>query len=134
MSYIIEKAVQYEIKEIDYDPWNATQFANNASNEGFRCVEIRQGYKTMSEPTKDVEKLILEKKLITFGNPVLRWAFSNAVAKPDPSGNIKLDKSKTNSRIDPVIAGITCHARAMLDDSSLGINEMTENYLEQMGW
>lgn len=115
LSYIMEQSKLYKIVELDYDPWNATQFANNAMNEGFECVEIRQGYRTMSEPTKDVEKLVLQKKLITFGNPVLKWAFSNAVAKLDPAGNIKLDKSKATQRIDPVISGITAHVRGMLN-------------------
>lgn len=118
LSYIMEKAKLYNIAELDYDPWNATQFATNASNEGFECVEIRQGFRTMSEPTKDVEKLVLQKKLITFNNPVLKWAFSNAVAKLDPAGNIKLDKSKATQRIDPVIAGITAHVRGMLNAST----------------
>lgn len=121
-SYITEKAKIYKIKEIDFDPWNATQFANGMINEGFECVEIRQGYRTMSEPTKDVEKLVLEKKLVTFNNPVLKWAFSNAVVKIDPAGNVKLDKSKATQKIDPVIAGITAHVRGMLGGTSFDLN------------
>lgn len=115
-SYIMEMSKKYQIQEIDYDPWNSTQFANNLMNEGFECVEIRQGFKTLSEPIKDVEKLILEKKLITFNNPVLRFAISNAVPSLDPAGNIKLDKSKASKRIDPIIAGVTSHVRAMLHE------------------
>lgn len=134
LSYIMEKAKIYDIVELDYDPWNATQFANNATNEGFECVEIRQGFRTMSEPTKDIEKLVLQKKLITFGNPVLKWAFSNAVAKLDPAGNIKLDKSKATQRIDPVISGITAHVRGMLNASSgIDINQYaTEEFLSKL--
>ena len=115
-SYIMEMSKKYQIQEIDYDPWNSTQFANNLMNEGFECVEIRQGFKTLSEPIKDVEKLILEKRLITFNNPVLRFAISNAVPSLDPAGNIKLDKSKASKRIDPIIAGVTSHVRAMLHE------------------
>lgn len=115
-SYIMEMGKKYQIQEIDYDPWNSTQFANNLMNEGFECVEIRQGFKTLSEPIKDVEKLILEKRLITFNNPVLRFAISNAVPSLDPAGNIKLDKSKASKRIDPIIAGVTSHVRAMLHE------------------
>ena len=113
LSYIMEMGKRYQIKEIDYDPWNATQFANKAMDEDIECVEIRQGFKTMSEPIKDVEKLIIEKKLVTLGNPLLRWCFSNAVATLDPARNIKLDKSKSTRRIDPVIAGINSHVRGM---------------------
>ena len=115
-SYIMEMGKKYQIQEIDYDPWNSTQFANNLMNEGFECVEIRQGFKTLSEPIKDVEKLILEKRLITFNNPVLRFAISNAVPSLDPAGNIKLDKSKASKRIDHIIAGVTSHVRAMLHE------------------
>ena len=113
LQYILEMGKIYDIKEIDFDPWNATQFANKAMNEDIECVEIRQGYKTMSEPIKDIEKLILEHKLITLGNPLLKWAFSNAITTQDPAGNIKLDKSKSTRRIDPVIAGVNSHARGM---------------------
>lgn len=127
-SYIMEMASKYKIEEIDYDPWNATQFANNLMNEGFECVEIRQGFKTLSEPIKDIEKLILERKLITFNNPVLRFAFSNAVPSMDPAGNIKLDKSKASKRIDPVIAGVTSHVRGMLHEHiNLDVNSHVLN-------
>lgn len=129
-SYIMEMAKIYDIQEIDYDPWNATQFANNMMNEGFECVEVRQGYRTMSEPTKDIEKLIIEKKLITFNNPILKWAFSNCVAKIDPAGNVKLDKSKATQKIDPVISGVTAHVRAMLGGNNLDI----ENYIMKDEW
>ncbi len=135
LSYIMEKAKIYKIIELDYDPWNATQFANNAMNEGFECVEIRQGYRTMSEPTKEVEKLVLNKKLITFGNPILKRAFSNAVAKLDPAGNVKLDKSKSTQRIDPVISGIIAHTRGMLDAAlHFDINKYAEEDLLNKLW
>lgn len=130
-SYIMEMAKKYQIQEIDYDPWNSTQFANNLMNEGFECVEIRQGFKTLSEPIKDVEKLVLEKRLITFNNPVLRFAISNAVPSLDPAGNIKLDKSKATKRIDPVIAGITSHVRAMLHEH---INFDINSHILQDEW
>ncbi|AHM56401.1 putative terminase large subunit 2 [Peptoclostridium acidaminophilum DSM 3953] len=124
LSYITEQAKKYRIVELDYDPWNATQFANNASNEGFICIEIRQGYRTLSEPTKDVEKLILEKKLLTFGNPVLKWAMNNVVVRLDPAGNVKPDKSKAAQRIDPVMAGIISHTRAMLNPGAVDLNAL----------
>lgn len=117
-SYIMEMAKKYKIIEMDYDPWNATQFANNMMNEGVECVEIRQGYRTLSEPTKDILKIVLAGKLIYLGNPVLTWSANNAVAVSDPAGNIKLDKSKAEQRIDPIISLITCHVRAMLDETN----------------
>ncbi|KDR95911.1 Phage terminase-like protein, large subunit, contains N-terminal HTH domain [Peptoclostridium litorale DSM 5388] len=112
--YIFEKAKVFDIMEICYDPWNATQIANDFKNEGFTTVEVRQGYKTLSEPMKNVYDLVLQQKLIHNGNPLLTWTMSNVVATQDPAGNIKPDKSKAQYRIDPAVALITSHSRAML--------------------
>lgn len=121
-SLIYEKAKIYDIKEICYDPWNATQIANDLDAEGFLMVEIRQGFRTLSEPTKDLEKLIIGGKLIHNNNPLLTFAVGNAVAVSDPAGNIKLDKSKTQFRIDPCIAMVTSHVRAMFGRPTMDLN------------
>ena len=115
MDYIMLMSKKYKIVEIDYDPWNATEFAQRMEAEGFTCVEVRQGHRTFSEPMKDVERLVLQKKLIHFNDPVLRWAISNTVATADSAGNIKPDKSKSTQRIDPSVSLITAHSRAFSD-------------------
>jgi phage terminase large subunit-like protein len=122
-SYIFEKGLIYKIKEICFDPWNATQAANDLANEGFTTVQIRQGYGTLSEPTKNVMSLVLQKRLIHFNNPLLKWAINNAVVTSDPAGNIKLDKSKTTFRIDPAAALINSHVRAMLNEDTRSVYE-----------
>lgn len=113
-SYILEMDKKYKTQEICYDPWNATQIANDLGNEGYTMVEIRQGFRTLSEPTKHIMSLVLQKKLIHFNNPVLTWAINNAVVTQDPAGNIKLDKSKTTFRIDPAMAMVISHVRGMV--------------------
>ena len=113
--YIMSEARKYDIKEICYDPWNATEFAHHMENEGFTCVEVRQGARSLSEPMKDIERLVIQGKLIHFDNPVLRWAVSNTVATKDSNDNIKPDKSKAIFRIDPAVAMITAHSRAKTD-------------------
>lgn len=115
MDYIMSMARKYKIVEIEYDPWNATEFAQRMETEGFTCVEVRQGPRTLSEPMKDVERLVVQGKLIHFKDPVLKWAISNVVATTDSAGNIKPDKSKTTQRIDPAAALITAHSRAIAD-------------------
>lgn len=115
MDYIMSMARKYKIVEIEYDPWNATEFAQRMETEGFTCVEVRQGPRTLSEPMKDVERLVVQGKLIHFKDPVLKWAISNVVATADSAGNIKPDKSKTTQRIDPAAALITAHSRAIAD-------------------
>lgn len=122
-SYIRETATKYKIKEICYDPWNATQMANDLQNEGFICVAIRQGFITHSEPIKDIEKLVLEKKISYEKNPLFSWAVSNVVIREDPNGNVAFDKSKARNRIDPAVAMINSHVRARIVAEEKDLNK-----------
>lgn len=103
---IINLGKEYKILEISYDEWNATQIALELQAEGFTMVPARQGFKTLSEPMKEVERLVLEKRFIHGGNPVLRWMADNVVAKVDTNTNIMPDKSKSTTRIDGIAACI----------------------------
>ncbi len=97
----------YKILDIGYDPWNATQIAKTlADTDGLPMMEFRQGYKSMNEPAKELEKLIVQRKLVHFGNPVLRWMASNAQVSEDPAGNIKPVKAQKDSpkKIDGIVA------------------------------
>ncbi len=120
--YIKEVAAKYVVKQIGYDPYNATQFANDMTADGFLMVEVRQGMVTLSEPTKDIEALVLQKRIITGNNPLLRWAVSNAIAKTDANENKMLDKSKARFRIDPASAMIISHTLARLNNNEPDIN------------
>jgi phage terminase large subunit-like protein len=60
----------------------------------------------MSPAVERVEELLLNAKLTHNGNPVLRWAFANAVLDKDAAGNRKLTKAKSYGKIDPAVASI----------------------------
>ena len=49
----------------------------------------------MSPPTKELMKLVLEKRVAHGGHPVLRWMMDNVFIRKDPAGNIKPDKEKS---------------------------------------
>jgi phage terminase large subunit-like protein len=110
-------ADRYQIEELAYDPWNATQTAIELGDRGLLCVEFRQGYQSMSEPSKAFEKLVTSHKIghaTPKGiNPLVRWALSNAAIKRDPAENIKPDKSSARGRIDPIVAAIMATGRAI---------------------
>lgn len=111
-----EKEEKWVIKEVDYDPYNASQFAQSMEKDGYEMVEIRQGIKTLGEPTKDFREMTYKKKIIHDGDPVLSWAVGNAITKIDAQENIMLDKSKSTDRIDPIAATINAFTRARLDE------------------
>lgn len=91
--------------EVGYDPWSARQFCEvDLPFDGFNMEQVRQGYATLSSPTKMLLELVLSGKLRHGGNPILRWHMDNCVAVSDPAGNIKLDKGKATNRIDGIAA------------------------------
>lgn len=116
--YIEKMSKELVIKEIDYDPYNATQFAQSMESKGYVMVEIRQGIRTLGEPTKDFRESVYKGNIIHDGDPVLTWAVGNAITKTDAQENIMLDKSKSTNRIDPLAATINAFTRARLDEFS----------------
>lgn len=103
------------IEEICGDPWGFLQIGNDCIDMGYEVVEIVQGIKTLSEPTKDFRDMVYLKRVIHDGNPVLAWAVGNAIAdQVDRNKNIILNKKKSKENIDPIAATINAHVRAML--------------------
>ncbi|SDX45366.1 Phage terminase-like protein, large subunit, contains N-terminal HTH domain [Marininema mesophilum] len=125
MKYIQDQVITHgwKVLEVCFDPYNATHFAQEMEAEGYTVLEIRQGYQTLSEPTKDFRELVLSKKIIHDNNPVLTWAISNAVTRQDHNENIMLDKDKSTNRIDPIAALLNAHVRARLRTEGPSIYE-----------
>lgn len=97
---------EFQIQDIGFDSWNATQLANELIEDGLNLVEVRQGYKTMTEPMKQFMAMVLGKQLEHYGNPVLTWNAANVAAESDPADNIKPNKVKSKEKIDGVVAGL----------------------------
>jgi hypothetical protein len=74
---ILADSALFQVKEIAYDPWNATHIALRLQDEGATMVEFRQGFRSMAAPTRELEKLIVSRKLAHGGNPVTRWMAAN---------------------------------------------------------
>ena len=114
----------YDLKEVAYDPWNASSIATDLlETHGIQMVEHRQGYASMSEPSKEFEKLILSKKLRHDGNPVLRWCVDNLAVTTDAAGNCKPAKDKARERIDAAVASIMAVGRAIVNYEARSVYE-----------
>lgn len=115
---VLQDCTDYDVREIVYDRWGATQLITQLTGEGLTCVPFGQGFQSMAQPTKEWEKLILGRKIAHNGNPVARWMMSNVSVRIDPAGNMKPDKSKSTEKIDGIVAGIMALGRAIVTDSS----------------
>ena len=112
-SFIEELGEKYNIREIAFDRWGAVQMSQNLEGMGFTVVPFGQGFKDMSPPTKELMKLVLEKRVAHGGHPVLRWMMDNVFIRKDPAGNIKPDKEKSTEKIDGAVAMIMALDRAI---------------------
>jgi phage terminase large subunit-like protein len=96
---------EYDVREVAFDPWNATDLVTRLQGQdGFTCVPMRQGFASLSAPTKSLEKAILAGKLRHDGHPVLRWNIGNIAVELDATGNLKLSKKVSTERIDGAAA------------------------------
>lgn len=104
----------YNIQQIAYDPWNATQLTQNLENEGFTTmVAFPQTMKNLTTPTKELYKLVFDQKIAHGGHPVLRWNVDNIYIKQDENENIRPDKAKSTEKIDGAVAMIMALDRAL---------------------
>lgn len=108
-----EFAGRFDVLEVAYDPWQATQLGQEMQAEGLLMVEVRQTVQNLSEPMKEVEALVLQKKLAHGDCPILTWMASNVVAKLDAKDNIYPNKERPENKIDGIVALITAMCRAI---------------------
>lgn len=118
--FIYDLAEKYHILEIAVDRWNATQMIQNLEGEGFTIVPFGQGFSSMSAPTKEFYRLLMEGQIIHGGHPVLRWMAGNVVIDTDPAGNIKVTKAKSKEKIDGIVAAIMALDRCIRQEGQGG--------------
>ena len=118
---INELALKYQINSISFDRWNSSQIVIQLQDDGATLNPFGQGYASMSAPTKEFEKMVLKKRIIHGGNPVLRWQIQNVQLRTDPAGNIKADKQRSTEKIDGVISTIMGIGEWMHEDSGSSV-------------
>lgn len=114
--YIIKDMGKYDVISCAYDPWQATQMAQELLSEGAPMVELSPTVLNFSEPMKQVQALVYAKRLHTDGNPVLEWMASNVVAHMDAKENIYPRKENNENKIDGIVALIMCMNQAIHKD------------------
>ena len=92
-------AAASDLRKLLLDPYNATKLALELREEDDLPVDfLRQGFLSLSPPTKELERLVKGRKIRHGGNPVLRWMMSNAIATTDAAGNVSSTKRSRGTR------------------------------------
>jgi phage terminase large subunit-like protein len=98
----------FNLQEIGFDPWNSRQISVSMMDQGYRCEEVRQGFATLSEPSKKLLELVASGRLNHGGNPILRWNASCCTVK-EANDNLMFTKPERNTsanRIDGIAATV----------------------------
>jgi phage terminase large subunit-like protein len=108
--YLREKLNGAAVVSLQFDRWGIDDFKRDAESVDFfyggNYVPVGQGFKDMGPRIAKFMELLLHGKIRHGGHPLLAMAASNAIAVQDPTGAIKLDKSKSTQKIDPIIAAV----------------------------
>lgn len=110
---LVEFAGRFKIREVPYDPHQATMLVTAAMDEGLPMIEFRPTVLNYSEPMKFMDGMIRDRKYRHNGDPVFNWALGNVVAKLDAKDNVYPRKELEKNKIDPVVAHISALGRAM---------------------
>ena len=111
-------ASRYDLKFMAYDRFNSSQLIIDLVNDGVECDPFGQGFVSMSAPTKELERLLLDADLWHDENDVLKWMFGNVALQFDPAGNIKPSKDKSGDKIDGVVASVMAIGMRMIDEAN----------------
>lgn len=118
MKVVLQAFKDYDVIDMPYDPWNSTKIINDLQKEGIdvdKMTEYPQmGYAAWTEPMKETEVMILNKRLHHTSNPVMRWCMGNVVVRVDNNDNIRPLKELPQNKIDGAVALFMSVARGAI--------------------
>jgi phage terminase large subunit-like protein len=119
--YIIKQAETYDIKEIGFDAYNAASLVARLHDAGLPVKKVGQGMAVLSNPSKHIEKLLLNYSIKHDGNPFLGWQLGNCEVYEDVNGNVKVRKNEVDksAKVDGIISLIIA-MHCSLDNATMG--------------
>ena len=121
---VVKDARRFKLIAAHYDPWNATQLAQNLkNNHRINMVEFRMNTANLSEPTKTLDALIRQRRFHHNGSPLLRWCLGNVVCKEDAAGNVFPRKSHDRLKIDPIVSALMALAGWIQEEENESVYE-----------
>ena len=127
---IIEDFRQFDIVEVGADDWNLEyirQLLAAELDDNEKIVPVRQDFRQLSNPTKELENLVISESIAHGGNEVLTWMAGNCVPSENENENIKISRRRSKEKIDGIAALIMALSRAMVEP------EPTESIYETRG-
>lgn len=138
VDYMIKEINQYDlnVQAICYDRtmiehllplWEKKTEGTSLFNIPF--IEIAQNYMSLSQPIKEFQFKVYERKIQHSNNPNLNLAVNNAILRYDNNSNVILDKQKAREKIDPLVALIIGWVEALHHEYKDNNTTLTEDYI-----
>ena len=104
--YIIGQASKYDVKEIGFDAYNAASLVARLHDAGLPVKKVGQGMAVLSNPSKHLEKLIMNHGVKHNGNPFVGWQLGNCEVYTDVNGNVKVRKNENDksAKVDGIVS------------------------------
>ena len=118
---VLEWVQTYDVHEVAFDPWGATQLATQLLELGIPMVEVQQSVKHFSEAMKEEDAVIIDHRLAHEHSPLMAWMWSNVTAKVDKNDNVFPNKENDECKIDGPVASFSAMNRALFfqDENSV---------------
>lgn len=117
--FLEEDGKRFDVREVAYDSWQASQLAQHMMEAGVPMVEYRKIVANYSEPMKELDAIVRSGRF-HHNDPILTWMASNVVAHTDQKGNIFPRKERPENKIDGIDALISALGRAMMHQADDG--------------
>lgn len=101
---IVDLSQIFDLRQVGFDPFNATETATKLIEKSVNMVEFRQGAKSFNAPMKRFEEYLLDRRLNHGNHPTMGWMANNMVVRYDENMNMAPDKKNAKDKIDGVVA------------------------------
>jgi phage terminase large subunit-like protein len=115
---MITGVADFDVQALGYDPWNSTKLVTDLQKDGFPddlLIEMRQGHKTLGEPTKRFEEWVYAGLIDHGQQPVLAWQAGHVCVRFDENMNYVPDKKRASDKIDGIYVAVMTTALWMAE-------------------
>jgi phage terminase large subunit-like protein len=120
--YIKEKILwlceNTNVKNVAFDKWNSSSLINELNDLCVPTAPYSQGIASMSFPTKEFERDVLQGNLAHDGNPIMSWMLRNVELSFDTNDNVKIDKKKSTQKVDGPVAAVMAKGVNIVDNAN----------------
>lgn len=118
--FIDMKARGFKIRWVGYDRRFSREFVAKMKSAGFKTRDQMQRYVEKTEPFREIEKQIKQKKFYYCHNKAYEYCISNVHAIEDSDDFVKFQKVQKNQRIDLFDADVVACKQMMIDMEKSG--------------